>query len=206
MANVQQNYNVGESFNTLTQDQLSALDSSWKWDHRTLSGFKTVDGAFIEPGGLTSFDTQTAQVSGVWDLDKTVSVYLSVIGSGSCNAVFTETNTQTPLGDNGNPYNNTTTLGTSTGEYMFITYYGARLCADVTPDEGCTITQLKYQYKSSPKGGSWYGGTNESGEQVQFFGNAVSYVGGEAYLSVYVVRGGILTYYSNTNTINPDLA
>ena len=199
MANAQQNYNIDESFNTLTQDQLSALDSSWKWNHRTLSGFKTADGAFIEPGGLTSFDTQTAQVSGVWDLDKTVSVYLSVIGSGSCNAVFTESNTQTPLGDNGNPYNNTTTLGTSTGEYMFITYYGARLCADVTPDEGCTISQLKARF------GGNYGADKGPGEQVQFFGNAIPYIDGEAYLSVYVVRGGILTYYSNTNVVNPDL-
>lgn len=201
MANAQQNYNIGESFNTLTQSELSVLDSSWKWDHRTLSGFKTADGDFIEPGGLASFDTQTAQVSGVWDLDKTVSVYLSVIGSGSCNAVFTESNTQTPLGNNENPYNNTTTLGTSTGEYMFVTYYGARLCADVTPDEDCAIDSMESKFYS----GGWHIASWISGQQVQFFDNN-DYIGAEAYLSVYVVRGGILTYYSNTNTINPDLA
>ena len=42
MANIQQEYTVGESFNTYTKTELST--DEWKWNNRTLVGLIDKDG------------------------------------------------------------------------------------------------------------------------------------------------------------------
>ena len=214
MANVQQNYNVGESFNTLTQDQLSALDSSWKWDHRTLSGFKTANGDFIEPGGLTSFDTQTAQVSGVWDLDKTVSVKLYLNGPAESISVnYHEENRQFPLGKGewdiplgeDKPWINNYTWN-STSSY--ITYYGTYISVDITTKDEINIKGVSATIRYN--NGSF--GLADLGKNVRnitfqgFYGDYQVTPSCPLCIIIDFTNQGVLTYYSNTNTINPDLA
>lgn len=204
MGNVQQNYKIGESFNTLTQDQLSALDSSWKWDYRTLSGFKTADGDFIEPGGLTSFDTQVAQVSGVWNLDKTISVKLYLNGpSESISVNYHENNTCLPLADSSNPWTNDY-IWSSTSSYT--TYVGTYITANINVKDGINIKGVSATVRY-PAG---YLDIADLGKEVRnitfrgFYGDYNSVPSCPLCIAIDFTDQGVLTYYANTNSINPN--
>ena len=89
MAYVQQEYEIGQDFGAYRLSDLTAdaqAGADWTWDHRTLSGFRKENGEFVPQGGTLNFDTEHAQVSGVWTLDS--SEYpLSVFGLGSTGRV-----------------------------------------------------------------------------------------------------------------------
>lgn len=202
MANIQQNYNIGESFNIFTQDQLLALDSSWKWDNRTLSGFKTSDGDFIEPGGLTSFDTQTAQVSGMWDLDKTVSVKLYLNGpTESISVNYHELNKQLPLADTSNPWINDY-VWSSTSSYT--TYYGTYITADITAKDGINIKGVSATIRNSS---GWFV-LADLGKDVRnitfqgFYGDYSVTPSCPLCIAIDFTNQGVVTYYSNKNVVN----
>ena len=105
---VQQVYEIGADTTLSTHAQLSVANTEWQWAYRTLSGFEDKDGRFIEPGGVTQFHTQTAEVSGVWTLDKsphTVKIY-GIGHSGSLSIRLSEHNMELPLADYSSPYEN----------------------------------------------------------------------------------------------------
>ena len=59
--NVQQNYNIGEPFNTYTLADLVQLSAAeWTWPHRTLSCFKSELCGMIQPGSEVTFSAPTA--------------------------------------------------------------------------------------------------------------------------------------------------
>lgn len=145
MAYIQQEYTIGQDFNLFTQAQLSVYDNVWKWDKRSLSGFITENGAFIEPGEIANFSTQQAQVSGVWALDKDVPVKLCCIQSnqsnGQISVSFEQSCVWAPLADAQHPYANECTL-TSTSQ--FSAYYGSTIYFTIALAEGTTITDIKF--------------------------------------------------------------
>ena len=111
MAFVQQEYNVGEEFNTYNLENLSSdqqAGSDWVWEHRTLSRFRKEDGTFISPGDAVTYNDVTAQVSGIWTLDKSEHA-LSIFGLGQTGRVdvkITEKNKTEPLADGSHEYLN----------------------------------------------------------------------------------------------------
>ena len=209
MASVKQDYIIGQEFQLCSHTQLSTADNEWKWERRTLSGFITEDGSFIEPAGLTSFDTQEANVSGVWTMNKGRLVELCCLGqSGSISVTFTERSIEAPLADASNPYEKSTTLSSSGS---FDTYKWTDIVAHIDVAQGTRIKSISaYQWPSQNGGNPQIISIDNSTTDISsIFLRVVEatewywdYSNKPFGISVDFTNQGVLTYIPNKTYVN----
>ena len=218
---IKQDYEIGAETTLSTHAQLSVADAEWQWIHRTLIGFEDEDGHFIESGGKTTFHTQTAEVSGVWILDKSqypVKIY-AIGSSGQIQVAVKEINRELPLGNSSHPFEKTVTSILTSNEEMYNEIYwqsnNSKLSIHVSAAPGCTIKSFKcgdntvfdhvepYENILS----TIYWGTNNNSIYISLNGQSSNALGLENVykygISVDFVEGGVLTYDTNKTNLNP---
>jgi hypothetical protein len=123
MANILQEYTVGESFNTYTKTELSTSD--WNWEYRTLVGLIDKDGNTYDLGDPITFNEQEAALWGVWELDKQklTTISASSNSSGSISVLVHEKNIELPLANDENPYTNVQTFVLNPGDSVSLSAY-----------------------------------------------------------------------------------
>ena len=222
MAFVQQEYNVGEEFNTynltnLTADQQAGSD--WVWEHRTLSCFRKEDGTFISLGDAVTYNDVTAQVSGIWTLDKSDHA-LSIFGlgqTGRVNVKITENNYDPPLADNTHIYVRTQDYyldhGTRTivvdDIYCQTGVNSGGLSINISCEDGTRVKSIKCGNVSQDSG------FNSSNELItwgwdqtltfHFPDNSVTVNNHDVWengLSIDFTQSGVLTYIPNKTYVN----
>ena len=235
MAYITQEYEINGSTTLSTWEQLSTNSEghdyveSWIWPGRTLSGFISEDRQFIEPGETKTFDGQTAQVSGIWTLNKTKHpIKIHAIGdSGQIDVRVTEYTTLRPLADDDHSYTASQQFTMNHGETSSVEIYSQEvtigdsgqgyLSIEISGIAGTSIKTIDIggdyvdSYPGKANGSknlvscSWW---DDMGSLVQVNDSSgtLPIVGRvwENGISVNITENGTLTYIPNKNTLNPN--
>lgn len=223
MANILQEYTVGESFNTYTQTELSTAD--WNWDHRTLVGLIDKDGNTYDLGDPIKFDEQEAALCGIWELNKQklTTISASSNSSGSISVLVHEKNIELPLANNENPYTNVQTFVLNPSDSVSLSAYNQdnkdsnSLSIDIIASEDTILKSIncpegtytdidsKKNYLKYVNGTVW----DPKRATMQIFiyplNASIGYMNmlPNQVLTFEFASSGVLTYYPNTNTLNP---
>ena len=231
MAFVKQDYELGLNTTLSTLNQLTAATEGYSyyenlsWPGRTLSCFIDDEGHFIEPNGTAVFNRQTAQVSGIWTLNKTskpVKIY-AIGNTGQIDVRITENTTIWPLANNEHPYTSSYKFTMNSGDVSSIEIYTqdtskdnenvgeGSLIVEISGVAGTTIKSIKVQGSDVPGrtdssinvvsccGWDYGDGTNPlyvNNHQQEWISEAWSGI------SVDFVQGGVLTYIPNKTYVN----
>lgn len=232
MANIQQEYQIGEPFNLSTAVELAAKDNvNWTWTYRTLTGFMREDGTIISAGGQTLFNTEYAEVSGVWKLNKFQGYPLKIYfcGTGTVSAMVIEHNETRPLADAAHPYEHTHGVFDSSTQPS-VSVSGFYMSDDATINNKLSVvlqcapgtylnriygfnnyiheygqytTSSLLRYNNPFVNGGMAGGGWSSGYPLSI-DNSKYNANYFSTLSVYSTSNGTLEYIPNKNTLNPD--
>lgn len=222
MANILQEYTVGESFNTYTKNKLSTSD--WTWNYRTLVGLIDKDGNRYDLGSPITFNEQEAALSGVWELNKQklTTISASSNSSGSISVLVHEQNIELPLANNENPYTNVQTFVLNPGDSVSLSAYQQEnsnnilsidlIASDDTIFKSVTSYGFNYTDIDSKENSLRYSSGTLWNDTADVWVNiyplnkpiGTMFALNTTTLTFEFTQTGVLTYYPNKNTLNPN--
>ena len=219
----QQNYQLNIPFNTYHLSDLRAEDGNdaWTWIGRTLIGYISADGDgnIIQLGQEITVDTPTAELSGIWELNKLdLSIYIIGGGDDSYIEISGMTHELNTTNNRWDYYRNSLPLTNQAINYkitdrakngdVFKFWFNSYLSCKIHPGANRTISAVWYDGEAKYHDQAIQ--PTDHGEISSFTIGYSKYtttpyiaINENEVISVYLVEGGIMHYHSNKNTVNP---
>ena len=224
----QQNYRLNEPFNTYKLSDLISVDGNdaWTWEGRTLCGYISADNYenVIPLGDQLTIDTSAAELSGVWELNK-LDLSVHIIGGGDDSYIEISGIIRPPhnIAATTAYFKNVLPLTSVNSRTAYEVkaeardkdickfWFNTELYGIIHPGENKSISSVWYD--QNIKSIDQNINPIDHGEVSSFsigYGDSVHLNYGvpaaciNEVISVFLAEGGIMHYYSNKNTVNPN--
>ena len=200
MAFATQYYKPNEEFQISSVQQLTSYDQvTYTWSGRTLTSWTDESGNIVALDSKLTKSTFTASLSGNWKLDqlKTTFNVISNNTDPNCEGGYLSVQFDTLDDFKPLPERKTGQFKLQHGEINNDRYYGARLSVYAIANDGFILNKMRL-YRPISKWSNW------TTDNVSILSQKDYGVHGNISVEAEFVKG-VLTYYANTNPINPDL-
>ena len=200
MAFATQYYKPNEEFQISSVQQLTSYDQvTYTWSGRTLTSWTDESGNIVALDSKLTKSTFTASLSGNWKLDqlKTTFNVISNNTDPNCEGGYLSVQFDTLDDFKPLPERKTGQFKLQHGEINNDRYYGARLSVYAIANDGFIFNKMRL-YRPISKWSNW------TTDNVSILSQKDYGVHGNISVEAEFVKG-VLTYYANTNPINPDL-